>query len=105
ARLVADHQVRDARFAPRRLEQRGEDLDGGGLAGAVGADEAEAVALVDLEVEVRQRDQRAVALGEVDGLDYCGHVAASTFSGAVAIAIFLLPGSTGWAEEPGPGCF
>ena len=74
ARLVADDVIADAGLAPRGLEERGEDLNGGALAGAVGADEAEAVALVDLEVEVGQRDERAVALGQVDCFDHGRHV-------------------------------
>jgi hypothetical protein len=69
ARLVTDDQIADARLAPRGLKQGGEDFDRRGLARAVGPDEPEAVAFVDFEVEVRQRDQRAVALGEIHGLD------------------------------------
>ena len=55
------------------MEQRREDLDRRGFARAVGADEAEAVARLDLEVQIRQRHERAVALGEVDGFDNGWH--------------------------------
>jgi hypothetical protein len=50
--LVAHDLIADARFAPGRLEQRREDFDGRGFARAVGPDEAEAVAIVEFEVEV-----------------------------------------------------
>src|SRR5438270_812812 len=62
-----------ARFAPGGLEKRGENFDGSGFSGAVRADEPEAIALVDLEVQVRQRDEGAVALRQVYGFDHYGH--------------------------------
>src|SRR5690606_19068620 len=87
----ADGQAVDAGLAPGGLEQRGEDLDGRGLAGAVGPDESEAVALLDLEVEVRQRHQLAVTLGQVDGVDHRHERTAPRSTAATA-------GTTGTAE-------
>ncbi len=49
----------------RRLEQRRHDADGGGLAGAVRADEAEDLAVADLEAHVAQHVERAVAVPQV----------------------------------------
>ena len=45
--LIPDDVVADAGLAPGGLEKRGEDFDGGGFARAVGADEAEAVAILN----------------------------------------------------------
>src|SRR4028119_365108 len=73
AARVAGDVVAESGLAPGGLEQGGQDLDGRALAGAVGADEAEAVALVDLQVQVGQRHERAVALGEVYRLNHSGH--------------------------------
>ncbi len=70
--LVADGEPVDLGLAGRGLEEGGEDLDGGGFARAVGADEAEAVALVDGEVQGVERDEVVVALGQVDRFDH-GH--------------------------------
>ena len=49
--------------------ERGEDADGGGLAGAVVAEQAEDGAGRDVEVEVAQRPEVAVALAEAAGDD------------------------------------
>ena len=68
--LVADGLAVDAGLAPAGLEQRRENLDRRGLARAVGADEAEALALLDGEVQVVQRHEVAVLPGEVDRLDH-----------------------------------
>ena len=65
-------------------EQAEQELDGRGLAGAVGAEQAEDLALVDLEVEGAQGDlllpapEVAVDLGELAGFDdRFGHGGAS----------------------------
>ena len=49
--------------------QRGEDADGGGLAGAVVAEQAEHGARGDVEIEVAQRPEVAEALAEAAGPD------------------------------------
>ena len=71
--LIADDVIADARFAPGGLEERGEDFDGGGFAGAVGADETEAISLIDLEIEIGEGNEGSVSLGEVDGFYYSSH--------------------------------
>ncbi len=65
-------------------EQAEQQLDGGGLAGAVGAEQAEDFALVDLEVEgvegglLLAAPEVAVDLGEASGFDDgIGHYAVS----------------------------
>ena len=55
--MLGDVDARDRRAAGRGLEQRGEDADGGGLAGAVGPEQAVDGAVGDGEVDA------------VDGLD------------------------------------
>ena len=50
--LVSNDFSIDARFAPGRLEQRGENLNRRSFARAVGANEAEACAFFDREVEI-----------------------------------------------------
>jgi hypothetical protein len=52
-----------------RLAQPLDHLQGGGLAGAVGAEDAEGLALFDLEADAVDRDVFAVALGEGVDLD------------------------------------
>ena len=54
-------------------KQSAERLDDGGLAGAVGAEEAEELSLADLEADVVDRGERAEADGEVIGCDDGGH--------------------------------
>ena len=60
----------DGAFAGGGAEERGEEADGGALARAVGADEAEHLAGADLEVQVRDGDEFAVDLGEVVEFDH-----------------------------------
>ena len=50
-------------------EKRGEDAQRGGLARAVGADEAEEIAAVDGQVERTERGHGAVRAGQADGVD------------------------------------
>ena len=57
------------RAALGRAQQRGQDAHGGGLAGAVVAEQAEHRALGDVEVDVAQRPEIAVALAEPFGED------------------------------------
>ena len=62
-----DVEAGDARRALGRLEQRRQDADGGGLAGAVVAEQPEDGAGGDVEVEVAQRPEVAEALAEAGG--------------------------------------
>ena len=69
-RRVGDDVVAgDRRAALGRAQQRGQDAHGGGLAGAVVAEQAEHRALGDVEVDVAQRPEVAVALAEPFGED------------------------------------
>ena len=77
ARAHADRVVRDAvavdgAFAGGGPEQRGEEANRRALAGAVGADEAEHLAGLDLEIQVLDGDEFAVLLAEVLQFDHCG---------------------------------
>ena len=54
--------------APVRLRDAGEDLQKGGLAGAVDADNAHLVPLVEIEIHIIQQ----LAAAEVDGEMFCG---------------------------------
>src|SRR5439155_12661899 len=56
--------AQDFRAAEGGSEQAGEDSHGGGLAGAVGTDEAEDVAFFQDQVEGVEGGQRAIAFGE-----------------------------------------
>src|SRR6267378_505199 len=66
-------------FAPRRAQDRDraavggrqplQDFDGGGLAGAVGAEQAEALTRGDGQVEARHGDDVAVALDQTDTMN------------------------------------
>ena len=81
-RGVADDVVaRDARGAAVGAQERGEDADGGRLAGAVRAQHAEHRAACRGEVDAVERDRRAEALGEPGGLD--GEVVRSGHAGRV----------------------
>jgi len=66
--------IGNARLAPSRLQECCEYFDGSRLPGTVGADEAEAVPLVNLKIEIAQRDQIAVAFCEIDSFDHDGHM-------------------------------
>jgi len=63
-----------ADLAAGGCEQAGEHLDGGGLAGAVGAEEAEELARVDGEVDVIDGGEIPEAARERGGLDGGRHV-------------------------------
>ena len=65
-------------------EQAGEHLDGGGFAGAVGAEEAEELAGRDGEVDVLNGGEVAETAGEACGGDGRDHVAEAYLRGIVA---------------------
>jgi ABC-type Mn2+/Zn2+ transport system ATPase subunit len=69
-RLAADPVAVDDAVAAGRLQQRGQEADRGALAGSVGPDEPEHLARLDLQVQVVDRQQVAVPLGEVDEFDH-----------------------------------
>src|SRR2546428_62399 len=62
----------DTRRAPSGTQQRGEQMDGGRLTGAVGPEEPEELALPHLEVEVVERADRAEVFAEAAGFDRGG---------------------------------
>ena len=64
-RIEAEH----AHLACRDVGQPEHHQDGGGLAGAVGAEQAENLAAADGERDVVDGDRRSVGLGEALGLD------------------------------------
>jgi len=67
--LGIDRIAADVRFAPGRVEQRGDDPHRRGLARAVGTDEAEAIPLVQREIDVSDGERVAVLLGQPFGFD------------------------------------
>src|SRR5262249_43778973 len=70
--VLAPAEAEHLDLARRGLEQALEDLDGGGLAGAVGAEQTEALAGLDGQVEGPDRFHRRPAvgvLGELRGAD------------------------------------
>jgi hypothetical protein len=62
--LLEAVEARDARRAAGGPQHAHKHLHGGGLAGAVGAEQAEHLALLDGEREVAHGDEVAVGLGE-----------------------------------------
>ena len=71
--LLSDVVAEDARGSGVGLEHGGEDPDRGGLARAVGPQQAEDRTGRDLEVDPVQREHLAEALGETLDLDRAGH--------------------------------
>src|SRR3954454_1046176 len=69
ALLVADVVAGDRRRAPAGVDESAEHLDRGRLAGAVGPQEAEDLAAVDVEADVIDCDEVSVALGQAPDLD------------------------------------
>ena len=67
--VPAHRPAGDLGLAGRRLEERGQDPEGRRLAGAVGPDQAEDLALLDVEVEAGDGERLVVALHEALGLD------------------------------------
>src|SRR5438552_1721391 len=71
---VAIHvEPEDVGRAARRVDHAHEELDGGRLAGAVGAEVAEDLALVHREVQVEDASAAAIVLREALGLDRARH--------------------------------
>src|SRR2546423_499363 len=66
---VADRLAEEPPLARSRPQQAEEELDGGGLAGAVGAEKTEHLAARHGHRETGQRDCTAEALGQLDGFD------------------------------------
>src|ERR1043166_855524 len=48
------------------FEQADEDFDGGGFAGAIRSEKTKKLTLLDMQVEIFDGDQMAIALGEID---------------------------------------
>ena len=67
---LRDHVLAgDVRGAGVGLQQRGQDADGRGLAGAVGAEEGEHLARCDVEVDAVEHGEVAVGLAQPPGDD------------------------------------
>ncbi len=68
--VLPGNQAVDAHLAFIRVKNAGEDFDGGGLAGAIGADVAHHFAVVNAEIKVLQGLNDLVLGGEkgADGL-------------------------------------
>src|SRR5439155_19743409 len=86
--------------APGGLEQRCEDFDGRGFARPVRADVAEAIAFLDLQIEVGEGHECAVALGEIDGLDDGGHGRCSNVASGLFLVAAAVSGAraAAWAQ-------
>ncbi len=69
-RLLDDVEAGNPRATARRPDHAGEDLDGGGFAGAVGAQETQDLARLDAQVQTRERYLRAVLACQVVRLDH-----------------------------------
>lgn len=67
--VAGDAGSRDGGVAPRRREQAREHRDGGGLAGAVGAEQSEDLALGHAEGDAGDGDLPVVGLAETGDLD------------------------------------
>ena len=70
--IDADVVTGHARRSARRGEQGGEQVDGGGLAGAIGAEKAEELAFPHLQVEPIEGADRAEILAKAAGVDRGG---------------------------------
>ena len=80
--MRVDRVAADARLAPGRLQERGQDPHRRRLAGTVGADVAEEVALAEFQGQVLQGVQFAVDFGQVLGFDHGGgHVVSCQLCG------------------------
>jgi hypothetical protein len=69
---VPERGAQDGAGTESRSDEAEEELDGGGLAGAVRAEQTEELASADLEVEAVQRRRPAEALDHVPELDRGG---------------------------------
>ena len=83
-RIGARLDAEDERAAAGRADQVEEGPDGRRLAGTVGAEEAEDLALADLEVDVDDAEVAAVVLGELLGLDDGRHARSFALAGFVS---------------------
>src|SRR6185295_2178599 len=79
--VPADRLARDLGVAARRLEQRRQHPEHRRLAGAVGADEAEDLALLDRQVDAGDGERAVVALEQSVRLDDRGHFTSPTNAG------------------------
>src|SRR5262249_31466534 len=77
-RLAPDVQAVDPSLARRGLEHSHEQADGRGLAGAVGTEEAEDLALLHAEIQRDHAVSTPVRAGEAASLDGGGHALALT---------------------------
>ena len=68
--LRVDRVAAHIRFAPGRIQQRGDDPHGRRLAGPVGSDEAEQVAFLQLQFDGADGEEVAVFLREIVCLDH-----------------------------------
>jgi len=69
ARGTDDRLAEQAHRAVGRLEQAGKDRQQRGLAGTIGAEEAEDFSFADLESDSRESLERAVALVQIDDVE------------------------------------
>ena len=72
-RTASDVAAQELDPAVGRRQVAGDHVDEGGLAGAVGADHADGLALLDSHVDVVGRDDGAEALLETLDVEYDGH--------------------------------
>ena len=70
-RIAADAMPVDHAVAAGGLQQRGQEADRGALARPVGTDEAEHLARLDLQGQAIDRQQVAVAFGEIGRVRSC----------------------------------
>jgi hypothetical protein len=77
-RLVADVQVVDQYAALIGLDQADDHVEAGGLAGAVGAEQADDLAAVDGQADVAHDLAALVALGQVLSFQSCHYWACSS---------------------------
>src|SRR5256885_330606 len=78
-RVAVGIEAEDRRRAARRVAQAHEQLDRGGLPGAVRTEEPEDLALGDVQVQIEDPSACAVVLGELLGVDSARSVAHDTF--------------------------
>src|SRR5450759_2279699 len=83
----------DRSVAARRLEERGEDAQGGRFTRSVGTDKAEDLALRDLERDMIQRRSLAVDLGQVFRADHF-----TVPVNEIGASMDVLPLATNWSR-------
>src|SRR3972149_5325576 len=77
ARVLADRLACHPGVPAARLQQRGQHPNGAGFAGAVWADEAEQLTLINRQVQVLDRSKLTIVLVEVADLDDGAHGSAT----------------------------